>query len=72
MFATLTTLFTVMVLFSLNYAGHVARIRAEEEKKKAAAKKAIAERAEARYTTASRTAGTQTDNQLGNYEESLG
>lgn len=63
---------TVMVLFSLNFAGHVSRQRAEEEKKKEAAKKAIAERAEAKYTTASRGTGTQTDNQPGNYEESLG
>jgi hypothetical protein len=61
-----------MVLFSLNYAGHVSRQRAEEERKREAAKKAIAEKAEARYTTASRAAGTQTDNQPANYEESLG
>ena len=38
-----------MVLFSLNFAGHVSRQKAEEDKKKEAAKKAIAERAEARY-----------------------
>jgi hypothetical protein len=61
-----------MVLFSLNYAGHVTRQRAEEEKKREATKKAIAERAEARYTTQSRNSGTQTDKQAGNYEESLG
>jgi hypothetical protein len=61
-----------MVLFSLNYAGHVTRQSAEAEKKKEAARKAVAERAEARYTTASRTSGTQTDDQPGNYEESLG
>jgi hypothetical protein len=61
-----------MVLFSLNYAGHVTRQRAEEDRKKEAAKKALAERAEARYTTASRNSGTQTENQPGNYEESLG
>ena len=68
----LTIWFTVMVLFSLNYAGHVARLRVEEEKSKKAAKKEIAQRAEAKYTTASRGAGTQTDDQPGNYEESLG
>ena len=61
-----------MVLFSLNYAGHVSRQRAEEEKKREAARKAVAEKAEAKYTTASRAAGTQTDDQPGNYEESLG
>jgi hypothetical protein len=61
-----------MVLFSLNYAGHVTRQRAEEDKRKEAAKKALAEKAEARYTTASRSSGTQTDNPPGNYEESLG
>ncbi len=59
-----------MVLFSLNYAGHVSRQRAEEEKKKEGARKAIQERAEARYTTPSRGQGTQTDDLPG--EESLG
>lgn len=71
-FTLLTNLCSVMVLFSLNYAGHVSRQRAEEERKRKAAKKAIAEKAEARYTTASRASGTQTDNQPANYEESLG
>ena len=59
-----------MVLFSLNYAGHVSRQRAEEEKKKEAARKAVQERSEARYTTPSRGQGTQTDDLPG--EESLG
>lgn len=60
----------VMVLFSLNYAGHVSRQRDAEEKRKESARKAVAEKSEARYTTPSRGQGTQTDDLPG--EESLG
>lgn len=59
-----------MILAALNYSSIVSKEREEVKKKKAAAEKAESAKAETRYTTPSRTHGTQTDGP--SYEESLG
>ena len=69
-----TNLSLVMVLSALNYSSIKAREKEEIEKKRKAAQKAQEERGEARYTTPSRSQGTQTSESgvQANYEESLG
>lgn len=63
-----------MVLSALNYSSIKTREKEEIEKKRKAAQKAQEDRADAKYTTASRAQGTQTSDSgvQANYEESLG
>ncbi|EXJ87596.1 hypothetical protein A1O3_04557 [Capronia epimyces CBS 606.96] len=64
----------LMIISALNYSSIKMREKEEAEKKRKAAAKALEERVEARYTTASRTQSTQTDAAPPpvDYEESLG
>ncbi len=66
-----------MIISALNYSSIKLREKEEIEKKRKAAAKAMEERAEARYTTPSRTQSTQTELPGGGrppveFEESLG